>query len=83
MGALDRVCRPASVQGVRGHDAAEIAEAGDEGGGSGHAHFAVAVLEDLVGPGHADGDGWAEPEANEEEAAVACPWTGGGRESDD
>ena len=40
----------------------------------------MAGLEDLGGPGHADGHGWAEAEANEEQAGVAGPGRRGGRE---
>ena len=68
-----RVVGPAGVERVRGQDAAEVAEAADEGAGRGHADLAVPRLEDLVGPGHGDGHGGAQAEADQQQAAVARP----------
>lgn len=59
-----RVGRPPGVQRVRGHDGAEVAEAGDEGGRRRDADLTVARLEDFVRPGHGERHGRAEAEAD-------------------
>ena len=56
---------PALVQRVSRGDGAQIAEAGDEGGGGGDADFAVARLEDLVRPRHGYGHGGSEAETDD------------------
>ncbi|TPX13975.1 uncharacterized protein E0L32_005675 [Thyridium curvatum] len=71
--ALPGVGRPARVQRVRRRHAAEVAQARDQRRGGRDADLAVPALEDLVGPGHADGHGGAEPEAHHQQAAVAGP----------
>lgn len=73
VGARSGVLGPSGVQSVGGDDAAEVAQARDEGGGGGDADLSVAALEDLVGPGHAGGDRGAEAEAHHQEAAVPGP----------
>lgn len=55
---------PPRVQGVRGDDAAQVAEPADQGRGGRDADLAVARGEDLARPGHGDGDGGAEAEAD-------------------
>lgn len=72
--AFGRVGGPTCVQRVRRRDAAQVAQPGNEGGGSSNAHLAVSSLENLVGPGHADGHGGAETEADHEKATVSGPW---------
>lgn len=65
--------RPPREQCIRRQDAPAIAPPAHDRGGSGNADFPVPRLEDLVGPGHGDGHGGAEPEADEEETGVAGP----------
>lgn len=73
VGAGRGVGGPARVERVRGRDAAEVAEPGDEGGRGGDADLAVPLLEDLVGPGHAVGHRGAEPEPDDQQPAVPRP----------
>lgn len=68
-----RVGRPARVQRIGRRDGAQIAQPANKRGRGGDADFAVSALEDLIGPGHADGHGGAEAEADHEETAVAGP----------
>lgn len=73
VGAGSRVLGPAGVQSVGRGYAAQIPEPRNESGCGCDADLAVAALEDLVGPGHADRHGGAEAETNHEKAAVASP----------
>lgn len=68
--------RPPGKERIGGQDAPAVAPAAHDGGGGGDADFAVARLEDLVGPGHRDGHGGAEAEADQEETGVAGPGVG-------
>lgn len=73
VGAGSRVLGPAGVQSVGRGYAAQVTEARDEGGGGCDTDLAVAALEDLVCPGHADRHGGAEAETYHEQATVASP----------
>jgi hypothetical protein len=74
------ISRPPGVQRIRRQDTTKITQTANERRGSGNAYLAVARLEDLVGPCHADGDCRTEAEAYHEQAAVAGPRVAGAGE---
>lgn len=82
VGAGHRVGGPARVQRVRRDDAAQVAQARDQGRGGRHADLAVAPLEDLVRPRHAGRHRRAEPEPHHQQPAVPGPGPGYGGERD-
>lgn len=64
---------PASIQGIGGDDAAEIAETRNQGRSRSYADLSMATLEDFIRPRHAVGHGWAQAETNHKQAAVPGP----------
>lgn len=68
-----RVLGPASVQGVCRDNASKVAQARYQGGSSSNTNFAVTLLEDLVGPGHANGNRGTEAKSDEQQTAVSAP----------
>ena len=65
--------RPAREQRIGRQDTTAVAPPAHDSSCGGNADFPVAGLEDLVGPGHGDGDRGAEPEADEQETRVSGP----------
>jgi len=71
--SLDSILRPSRVQCIGSRDASQVAETGHESRSSRHSDLTMASLEDFVGPGHADRNGWAESESNHEQTTVSSP----------
>lgn len=73
MGTRRRILQPSRVEGICCGDTPQVSKARDEGGGSGHADFSMAALEDLRAPGHAVWHRRPKSEAYHEKAAVTSP----------
>jgi hypothetical protein len=71
--ARDRVRRPSGVQSVRSCDTSQVAQARDERSRGSDSDFAMALLENFVGPGHAVWHSWAESESHDQEPSIPCP----------
>lgn len=65
---------PSAVESIGREDRPKIAEARHQSGGGSNADFTVSGLEDLVRPGHGDGYGRAQSEADHQQTAIARPW---------
>lgn len=68
-----RVLGPPRVQCVGGRDAAQVSQPGDKRRSGCDTDLAMAALEDLVRPGHADWHRRAQTEAYHEQASVTGP----------